>query len=199
MSLTNKIVTAYAKALFQNIQRSKVSQEPGNLAEMTIPTPERETFVANVYIVGEELSILGSDIQQCALLKKFMVNPTFMEYQKLETLHQMYPGLTNATYSFLKVLRDRGHLYLLYDISEAYNDLLLKFKRAVRVRLITATILQENYGIQLLKTLRHVTKVNDIILHVGYNKSLLGGFILEYNSVSTDASILKEFSFFFSD
>jgi ATP synthase F1 delta subunit len=198
MSLTNKIVTAYAKALFQNIQRSKVSQEPGNLAEI-IRKLDRTKFVPNVYIVGEELSILGSTINQCTLLKTFIQNPTYMEYQKLETLQQIYPGLTITTNSFLQVLRDRSHLSLISEISDAYNDLLLKFKKAVKVKLITANILQESYGALLLKTLRTVTKSNEIILNVSYNKSLLGGLILEYNSVSTDASILKEFSLFFNE
>lgn len=197
MSLTNKIVTAYAKALFQNIQRSKVSQEPGNLAEITTKL-DRTKFVPNVYIVGEELTILGSTINQCKLLKNFIKNPTYLEYQKLETLQQIYPGLTVTTNSFLQVLRDRSHLSLIGEISDAYNELLLKFKKAVKVRLITANVLQESYGALLLKTLRSVTKVNEVILNVSYNKSLLGGLILEYNSVSTDASILKEFSLFFN-
>ena len=40
---------------------------------------------------------------------------------------------------------------------------------------------------------------NEIILNVSYNPKLLGGLILEYNSLSIDASILNEFSLFFSE
>jgi F0F1-type ATP synthase delta subunit len=34
---------------------------------------------------------------------------------------------------------------------------------------------------------------------MAYNPKLLGGFIVEYNSTSIDASVLKEFSLFFTD
>jgi F0F1-type ATP synthase delta subunit len=36
-------------------------------------------------------------------------------------------------------------------------------------------------------------------LTTAYNPKLLGGVIVEYNSVAIDASILKEFSLFFND
>ena len=39
----------------------------------------------------------------------------------------------------------------------------------------------------------------EVILDISYNPKLLGGLIVEYNSTSIDASILKEFSLFFSE
>ena len=51
----------------------------------------------------------------------------------------------------------------------------------------------------LLQTLRKLTSSKDIILNVTYNPKLLGGIIIEYNSTSIDASILKEFSLFFAE
>ena len=47
--------------------------------------------------------------------------------------------------------------------------------------------------------LKKITNSKEILLNVVYNPQLLGGFILEYNSISTDASILKEFSLFFNE
>ena len=51
----------------------------------------------------------------------------------------------------------------------------------------------------LLKTLKTLTNSTEIILTTAYNPKLLGGLILEYNSVAIDASILKEFSLFFEE
>jgi len=60
-------------------------------------------------------------------------------------------------------------------------------------------MLQESYGPLLLKTLKALTNSKEVILNLSYNPKLLGGLIVEYNSTSVDASILKEFSLFFSE
>ena len=102
-------------------------------------------------------------------------------------------------HAFLKVLTEKGDLSLLPDISDQYNEILLKFKGSTTVKLITASTLEESYGLLLLNTLKKITNSKEILLNVVYNPQLLGGFILEYNSISTDASILKEFSLFFNE
>jgi ATP synthase F1 delta subunit len=99
--------------------------------------------------------------------------------------------------SFLKVLCERTHLALLPEISDEYSRILLSFKNAVRVKVITAGALQENYADSLLSSLKSLTGSNEIILSVAYNPKLLGGLIVEYKSTAIDASILKEFSLFF--
>jgi len=126
-------------------------------------------------------------------------NPTIPESQKLDLLLTIFPGLTLITRSFLKVLAEKSHLSLVPEVSDEYNEFLLKFNSSTRVKLITPSALQESYGLLLLKTLKTLTKSNEIILSVSYDPQLLGGLIIEYNSTSTDASILKEFSLFFSE
>jgi len=51
----------------------------------------------------------------------------------------------------------------------------------------------------LLQTLRKLTSAKDIILNVTYDPKLLGGIVIEYDSTSIDASLLKEFSLFFAE
>ena len=67
------------------------------------------------------------------------------------------------------------------------------------MKIITASPLEDTYGLLLLKTLKKLTNSNEIILTTAYNPKLLGGIVLEYNSVAIDASILKEFSLFFNE
>ena len=104
-----------------------------------------------------------------------------------------------TTKSFLKVLTERSHLSLIPQISDEYTTILLKYKNLTKVKLITASPLEDSYGSLLLKTLKKVTQSNEIILSIAYNPKLLGGIVLEFNSVAIDASILKEFSLFFND
>lgn len=200
MSASKKIVTTYAKSLFQNVnnlQLSEVAKETFEVANIT--EMGQKPIVPTVYIIGEELLLLRSTLISTKQLKKMFSNPTYSEKQKLEIIISIFPGLTVTMKSFLKVLTERSHLYLIPDICDEYTRILLKFKNSIKVKLITATKLQEDYGDALLKTLKTLTGANDIILNTAYNPKLLGGFILEYNSISIDASILKEFGSLFAD
>lgn len=200
MSFTKKIVTTYAKSLFQNVsiaQNEKQNIQGSIIKELT-PSLQR-TIIPNVYIIGEELLLIRSTIISTKKLNEFFKNPTYLEKQKLDVLLSIFPGLTVIMQSFLKVLTERGHLSLIPEITDAYTKILLTFKGSTKVRLITAGPLGENYGALLLTTLKKVTKSKEVILNVAYNSNLLGGLVLEYNSLSVDASVLNEFNLFINE
>jgi ATP synthase F1 delta subunit len=200
MSFTKKVVATYAKSLFQNVsvaQNAKQKIQGSTITELT-PSLQR-TIIPNVYITGEELLLIRSTITSTKKLNEFFKNPTYAEQQKLEVILSIFPGLTEIMKSFLKVLTERSHLSLIPEISEEYTRILLKFKSTTKVKLITASSLKESYGALLLTTLKKLTGAKEIILSVSYNPKLLGGLILEYNSLSIDASILNEFSLFFNE
>jgi len=201
VSFTKKVVTAYAKSLFQNVNSSTKTQGSFEVTNVTsITSKEQEkAFVPDVFIIGEELLLLRSTLNTSKKLNEFFKNPTYVENQKLEVLLTIFPGLSLTTKSFLKVLTERSHLSLIPEVSDEYNSLLLKFKNSTIVKLVTASALEESYGTTLLNSLKTLTNSKEIILNVSYNPKLLGGLILEYKSAAIDASILKEFSLFFNE
>jgi F-type H+-transporting ATPase subunit delta len=209
MSLNQKIVGTYSKSLFQNVnsfQKGKKNFSSSleelkkfEISKIISKTDKQKEDYISLYSIGEELSLLSSLITSSKRIQTFFKNPTLPEKQKLAFLFNLFPGITSITNSFLKVLSEKSHLSLLPEICIQYNEMLAKFKKSTRVKLITANVLQENYGVFLLKTLKSVTNSNEVILTISYNPQLLGGIIVEYNSTSTDASILKEFSLFFSE
>jgi ATP synthase F1 delta subunit len=199
MTFIKKVVTTYAKALFQNVQTFETLDVKENFEVSKMTFSEENTFKPNVYIIGEELLILRATIQSSKSLKDFFRNPTYLEQQKLDILISIFPGLTAITRSFLKVLTERSHLSLIPYISTEYTKLLLKARKSTKVKLILANMLQESYGSLLLSTLRKITDSNEIILNVSYSSQLLGGLIIEYKSTSIDATLLKEFGLFFTD
>lgn len=199
MSFSTKVVTTYAKSLFQNInnpQLSKRNDESFKLSKIT--SPDQKESVPDIFILGEELLLIKAILISSKELNNFFKNPTYSEEQKLDVILNIFPGLTITMKSFLKVLKERAHLSLIPDICEEYNKIILKFKNTTKVKIIAASPLEESYGALLLTSLKKITNSNDIILNVAYNPKLLGGIILEYNSVAIDASVLKEFSLLFS-
>jgi ATP synthase F1 delta subunit len=209
MNFDQKIVTTYSKSLFQNgknFQKSKKNLEDSleeikkfEISKIIATNEKPQENGITVYSIGEELSLLSSVITSSKRFQTFFQNPTLPEQQKLDLLLNLFPGLTGITRCFLKVISEKSHLYLLPEISKEYQELLFKYSNFTRVKLITSSILEESYGPFLLKTLKTLTKSKEVILEISYNPQLLGGMILEYNSTSTDASILKEFSFFFNE
>lgn len=196
MSFTKKVVSAYSKSLFQNVKSfESTDSSTFDVTKMT----SSDKFVPDVYIIGEELLLIRSTLIASKNLNEFFKNPTYAEPQKLDVLLNIFPGLTTTTKSFLKVVCERTHLSLLPEISDEYSKLLSQFKNSVKVKLVTASSLQESYGENLLNSLKSLTNSNEIILNVSYNPKLLGGLIVEYKSTAIDASILKEFSLFFND
>jgi len=200
MSFNSRMVTTYAKSLFQNLNNSKkVASTEDSFKISKITSSEEKNFLPDIFIVGEELLLLRATLISSKKLSNIFENPTFAEKQKLDIILSIFPGLTVSTKSFLKVLTERGHLSLIPEISDDYNKIILKFKNTTKVKLVTASQLEEKIGSMLLTTLKKLTNSTEVILNTAYNPKLLGGVVLEYNSVAIDASILKEFSLFFNE
>jgi len=199
MSFTKKVVASYSKSLFQNVKTLSSASEETSFDISQIISSQGEAGKPTIYLVGEELSLIRSLFVSSKKLQQFFQNPTYSEQQKLDLLFNFLPGLSLVTKSFLKVLTERSHFALLPEIGIEYERILSQFQNITHVRFIVASILQETYGESLLKTLKELTGAKEILFNVSYNPKLLGGFIVEYNSVSIDSSILKEFSLFFSD
>jgi ATP synthase F1 delta subunit len=208
MSVNKKIVTTYCKALFENVKKLPKTKKESELvtpplqsdpSAVLTPAEKKIQDFFPVFVIGEELYLIRTFLTFSNTFKNIFNNPTLPEKEKLEIILMIFPGTTALTRSFLKILTERSHLYLIPEISDAYNAILLKFNNTTRVRLITPSILEESFGVLLLNTLKKLTKSEEVILQVTYNPQLLGGLILEYNSKSLDASLLKEFSLFVNE
>jgi ATP synthase F1 delta subunit len=200
MSFTKKIVTTYSKALIQSLKDTEMKESSDDsflLAKITSAEPHKR--VADIYFLGEELLLIRSLIVSSKTINEFMNNPTYSETQKVNIILSIFPGLSTAMKAFLKILTQRSHLSLIPEISEEYTKTLVKFRNSTTVNIFIASGLKESYGLLLLNTLRVLTNSKEIILNAFYNPKLLGGIVIEYNSKSIDASILKEFSLFFNE
>jgi F0F1-type ATP synthase delta subunit len=143
MSVSTKVISSYAKSLFQNVNKSETSNSERNFKINKITSSEQESFLPDIYIVGEELVLLRATLISSEKLMKLFSNPTYLEQQKLEILLSLFPGLTLTMKSFLKVLTERSHLSLIPAISDEYSKIILKFRNTTKVNLITASKLEK--------------------------------------------------------
>ena len=197
MSLNTKLINTYSKALFQSLKSKGSNTTENNISQIT--QKQDKNISSSIVFIGEELLLIRSVLTSSNKIKTIFKNPTYSEQQKLNIICTLFPGLSSSLRSFLKVLTERNHLYLLPEISDEYQKKLAKLEKNLSVNLVLASPISENFGQKLLKNLRTLTNSNEVILNVKYNPKLLGGLIIEFNSMSIDASILKEFSLFFTE
>lgn len=194
MSLPKRIVQTYAKSLFLNVQTFQPKEEKRVVFDVSnLYVTDEMKFTPDIFIIGEELILLRSVIMSSKKMKEFFQNPTYSEKQKFNFLLTIFPGLTIPTRSFLKVLTERSMLSLIPEISNEYSKIILEFKKCRKVKLVVASILEENFGSLVLKTLKKLTNSTSILLQVSYTPKILGGLIIEYQSNLIDLSLLKEF------
>jgi ATP synthase F1 delta subunit len=206
----SKIATAYAKSLFQSVYLKYLEAKKSENLELKtknkddykislITSFDVQTAPVTINVLREEFYLIEGFFLLAKNSEKNYKNPFYNEEGKLAILFQIFPGFSNTMKSFLKVLTERKHLYLLPEISSEFEKFTTKVQDSIDLKLIIASPLPENFGANLLKILKKITNAKDIRLSVMYDPKILGGVVIEYNSVAIDASILKEFSFFFSE
>lgn len=192
MSRSNKLVKMYAKSLLRNTAPLASFKNNYSFHQLIVPNNR----LSNIYIIGEELLFLRAVILNSIKIKDIIANPTILERQKIDVLLNIMPGISLSTKSFLKVLSEKGHLFLIPQISDEYNEMLLKRDGIVTVRLTVASALEECLGSFLLKSLKVTTGSNTVNLSITYSPKLLAGLVIEYASTIIDLSALRELSLF---
>jgi ATP synthase F1 delta subunit len=201
---STKTVNLYAKSLYQNIN-SNLKQERviAPRAEILTKTKENiskpreseQKLISTLSLVSYELHTLRSVFLYSKKFLDFYSNPLHSS-EKLSILFRLFPNISQTTSGFLEILAKNNHLFLLPEICDEYHRILDKFKKKTQVKIILASIFKKSYANLFLKKVKILTDSKEIIPFVSYNPKLLGGFIIEYNSVIIDTTLLKAFSLF---
>jgi len=199
MSLVSQVVT-YAKSLFHDINLHPSTNSSSLLFSVFSITEISESADSvTPEILAIELEILSAGITNSPKIQKIFKNPLYSENLKLQILLSLFPGLSIRIKALLLILTERKHLYLLPQISSEFLFFLSRTKKQSVFNLTICTFLPEQFGKQLLNQLRLFTKGKDCFLKIFYNPRILGGVIIDYDSLSLDLSIFKEFSYFFTN
>jgi len=200
MNTSTKLVASYSKSLFQSIfLRSNDFDLKNSDISVIFDKETSPQKTENFFTVGQELFFLQSFLYSSSKIREGFLNPTINEGQKEKLMLEIFPGLSKSLKSFLRVLREKNHLFLLIEIADEYDRLVKKSLNAVQIKLILASPLEKELGLSFFNIFKKLTNSNEIFLTIAYNPKLLGGFVLEYNSIAIDLTILKEFGSLFVD
>ena len=153
------------------------------------------------------LEVVTSKFRQlCSLLKehpnlsKAIDSPICSKEKQYEFVNVLFNELLNHDISketadmlnnFLKLLVKNGRLSLLSAIYEQYAKLLAELHGEIEVSVISAVELSAEQKESLISSLKNLLK-KDIILNIHTDKSLIGGFVVNFGSYQIDTSILTK-------
>ncbi len=100
--------------------------------------------------------------------------------------------VNNTTASFIRLLVRKGREENLVEIADAYIEQYNKLKNIYTVKLTTATPVSDEVKNSIVNKVKASTPIQNIELEAEVKDELIGGFVLEFEGKSVDASVLRD-------
>lgn len=144
--------------------------------------------------VYEETSVLAETFIQVPALQQAMINPVLTEAQKKQLLLTAACGKNAPSQSlsrFASLIIHKMRAELMHQVALTYGTLYRKGKHIINSKLVLPTTIDKQLieKLQQMVEKRSKCKVN---FHVKEDASILGGFILEYDTYRLDASVRSQ-------
>lgn len=126
-------------------------------------------------------------------LQKVLSNPFVKEDDKEKLLLSAAGENPGDDYRrFVKLIIEHKRVDYAYQMMLAYRDIYRKDNHISQVRITTASKLDDNYMDQLRKLVGNAFKDSKFEFSEAVNPDLIGGFVIDVDSVRMDASISNE-------
>lgn len=163
---TGVIAVRYAKALLESAIRLKLEDA-----------------------IYEEMQTLSTNYIQVPKLRFTIDNPTLGNEKKMALLKTACGGdINDLTVRFLNLVFKEGRESSLQFMASAYLTLYRKHKNIIRGKLITAVPVSEETEAKMKQMVEKRTH-GKVEFNTEVDPSIIGGFILEYDTYSFDASV----------
>ncbi len=157
----------YAKALFQIASESAEANKIGESLGMIEPLYDKE-------------------------ITDFFSNPFVDEITKYNLIKDTFPTMPEILYGFFSLLIKKNEMKILPEIIEKYRKLVMDFQNIVEAKVISVEKIDESALSEIRKILGKLISKN-IVLEESIDKSLLGGIIIETDSLVIDGTIRGKF------
>lgn len=161
----------------------------GRYAKSLLDLAVEKNMLESVY---EDATGLLRSIKGSAELGSLLKSPVIKADKKLAILHTLLAGkVGQMTLLFIDLLVRKGREATLVEILNAFVDGYNKLKGINKITLKTASPLSENLQQAIVGKIQSETGMQNIQLLTAVDESIIGGFVLEYESNLVDASIRR--------
>ncbi len=145
-------------------------------------------MIKEIYNELSECSKLFQDID----IKKYFFDRSIPEKDKKELIDKrLKPILSKETYAFVSILTEHNSIDVLPDIVALYKEIADDYNNIVRVRIITASTIDDNTVRDIIQTVKCFSN-NEISYETVVDESIIGGIIVYIGSIVYDYSIKKQ-------
>lgn len=156
----------YAKALFEVTENSKTTNS-----------------------VIDDINLISDTFSQNAELRIFMSNPIIKFEDKKDVIKQIFENkVTETAMNFLYLLTDNSRFEVIYEIKEAYVELIKKRQNLMTVKAVTAVEMKDFLKESLKKRLEEKFSKR-VEIEYSIDPEIVGGMIVEIDGKTIDNSV----------
>ena len=138
-----------------------------------------------------EINSLKDILNNSNQLSEYLLNPTISKDDKgkliIKILGNQHPNLIN----FVNLLTMNNRLDELENISNSFNELYAKRKGIIQAKITSSVPISKDLETQIVKYLESIKK-GEINLTKKIDKTIIAGFVLDFDDTQFDASAKKK-------
>ena len=141
---------------------------------------------AAVFDLAKQLGLIKeiyNELSECSKLfqdddiKKYFFDKLISKNEKLKLIEKkLKPLLSKETYAFVSILAEHDSIDVLPDIAGLYKDIVDDYNNIVRVRIITASSIDDKTIEDIIQTVKCFSS-NEISYETEIDESIIGGII----------------------
>ena len=139
-----------------------------------------------------DLELLTATLQSHRELRNILSQPFLTKTKKEALINRIFKGkISDKTLNFINLMLDKNRHNIIQHILVPYRELYYEYKNIAEVTITTAVKIDEPTQQQLIRFVKH--KINgDIRIINKIDKSIIGGFIINYLDYQYDRSVRNE-------
>lgn len=142
--------------------------------------------------IYQDIQILWKSFQEIPTLKDYLLNPVLSANQKIDLLKKVLNKSQGMVIpKFLELIAKNNRLDLLPYIIHSFVELYQKQEKIIQSHLVVSTALDDEI-IERLKKFVQKQTLCEVEFTIEQDESIIGGFILEYDTYRYDASVRRK-------
>lgn len=168
---------------------TKLANTAKKYAEALFEVSEKNDATNSVI---DDITLISDTFSENKELGNFLLNPIIKLEDKKDAIKQIFDGKVSETVmNFLYLLADNSRFDAVYEIKNAFVDLIKNKQNLISVKAVTAVEMKDYLKEKLQKKLEEKLSKRVEILY-SINPNIVGGMVIEIDGKTIDNSVVTK-------